>query len=124
MTLAHTHSTNIFLGVNLCAGVFVGNQKIIILNFLFNLMHVNVLATFQRGQCVRLGYFAVRTGCVSVCLCVFCGACVLCMLGARAELPTPIQNTQRRMQIQKLFVVLGLTALISSLRIIQLTWLD
>jgi len=32
-------------------------------------------------------------------------ALVLCMLGARAELPTPIRKTQQRMQIQKLFVL-------------------
>lgn len=122
----HTEGQCIFWGLIL-VHEFIGNQRKIILNFLFNILHVNVLATFQTGdsECdwATLSFVRVHASCVCVCVCV--RACVLCMLGARAELPTPIQKVlSGACKFKKLFFVPGLPALISNLRLIQLNFFN
>lgn len=83
---------------------FIGNQRKIILNFLFNILHVNVLATFQTGdsECdwATLSFVRVHASCVCVCLCAC--LCALYAWRARRVANTNTKSTQRRMQIQKI----------------------
>lgn len=79
---------------------FIGNQRKIILNFLFNIL-VNVLATFQTGDSL-CDWATLSFVCLHACGCLCACLCALYAWRARRVANTNTKSTQRRMQIQKI----------------------